>query len=234
MNLSRTDARKVIEYIRNETAKGCLHLNDPIGEAADLADRLEISREAAQAGFDLLELMGIVYNRPGIGYIMADHIQETMADMLSFIYFLEGADESQVSEFRWMLERTAVPMAVERISQQEKVTLMLLLQSLESAKDEEEQIYYDKTLHLAIVRASRNDFLIASYEALTYFMDQHIKSMRTRIVRGMKTRKILEKAHADMVQRILEGNRELALKGIRDHIGYVNQYGEVESVVEER
>lgn len=234
MDLDRADSHKVIEYVKQETAKGNLRLNDRIGTALDLALQLGIDEQDAQRGLEQLELLGIAFSRPGIGYVMTDNIHETMGDMLSFVYFLEGVNESQVAEYRWMLERTAIAMAVDRISQQEKMVLLLLLQNLEATQVEEEQIYYDKMLHLTIVRASRNDFIIASYEALTSLMDNQVELMRTRIVRGMKTRNTLEAAHAQMVRGILDGDKEMALQGIRDHIGYVNQYGEVETRVEER
>ena len=98
------------------------------------------------------------------------------------------------------------------------------LERLESAKSEEERIRSDKELHKVIVQASANDFLIASYQALTAFMDRYISTMRQRIIRGMMGNNKLEESHRLLVEGLIEGDLVKAQQGLENHFGYIEQY----------
>ena len=115
-------------------------------------------------------------------------------------------------------------LAVKRADRKQKQRMMIHLDGLEKAITEENRVLHDKGIHRVLVEASRNDFLITNYQALTNLMDRYISSMRTRIISGMQSRNKLEYAHRVLVEGVVESDLEKGLTGLRDHFGYIEQY----------
>lgn len=216
--------RKLIDFVKEEVQNGRLHPGDRLKTERELAVTLGISRNSVREGMRLLENMGILVSRQGSGNYLSANFDETMSEMLSFMYFIKGMDEKQVTEFRWSLEDAALPLAIERITLEEKEELRETLLSLLEAQSEEEQIYFDKKLHHTIMHACRNDFIIASYEALTGLMDTYIQSMRSLIIEKMKSRHELETAHADLVLGVVDSDLSRARQGLESHFGFIHLY----------
>lgn len=216
--------KKLVDYVFDQVRQGGLHPGDKLPTERVLATSLGISRNSVREGIRLLENMGIIIPRQGSGNYLSANFDETMSEMLSFMYFFKGMDEGEVTEFRYAIEREALPLAVERISYEEKKELNKALQGLIEAPSEEDQIGFDKKIHRILVKASRNGFLISSYEGLTGFMDTYIKSMRRKIIEGMAREDMLETAHMKLVDGVVEGDLPKAIEGLNDHFGYIEQY----------
>lgn len=216
--------KKLIDYVKNEVQEGNLKPGDRLRTERDLATSLEISRNSVREGMRLLENMGIIESRQGSGNYLSSNFDDTMTEMLSFMYFVKGMNEQAVTEFRWAIEKAALPLAVERILPDEKAALKEMLTGLEEAESEELRIRFDENLHRIIVHACRNDFLISSYEALTGLMNSYIQNMRRKIVEKMSSRHSLESAHRDLAQGVIDGDLLRAVQGLESHYGYINQY----------
>ncbi len=216
--------KRLIDYVKQEVQAGRLRPGDRLPTERDLALRLEISRNSVREGLRLLENMGILYSRQGSGNYLSSNFDHTMAEMLAFMYFIKGMNDRSVTEFRWAIERAALPLAIERIDADEKSELEEMIIGLEKAPTEQKQIFYDRELHRIIVRACRNDFLIASYEALTDLMDTYIQTMRAAIIEQMESRNELESAHDDLAYGVIRGDLPMALSGLEKHYTYINQY----------
>lgn len=216
--------KKLINFVKDEVQHSRLHPGDRLKTERELAVSLGISRNSVREGMRLLENMGIIDSIQGSGNYLSTNFDESMSEMLSFMYFVKAMDDQQVTEFRWSLEQSALALAILRMSPEEKEELRKMLIGLQDAESEKEQIYYDRMLHRIIVHASRNDFMIASYEALTGLMDTYIQSMRSAIIENMSSRNELESAHADLVLGVIEGDLERARHGLERHYGYINLY----------
>ena len=214
--------KRLVDYVRKRVMEGRLKPGDRLPTERELAVQLQISRNSLREGMRLLENIGIITSIQGSGNYLSGNFNETMAEMLSFMYFIKGMDEQQITEFRWAIEREALPLAIERITAQEKTDLQQLLDLLINAQDESLQIDYDRRLHSLIIHASRNDLLISSYDALAGFMDTYIQSMRRKIIRKMNDRKMLEKAHENLALGVIEGDLKKALTGLKNHYTYIN------------
>lgn len=221
---NRKQYKNVVDHVQQEIISGSLLPGDKLPTERELAEQLSISRNSIREGLRVLENIGIVQSTQGSGNYISQNFDETMADTLSFLYYVKGMDEKQVTEFRWMIEREALELASFRISEKECQTLQELLCQLDEAPDEEERIQYDKQIHTLIVQASGNPFLIANYEALMGFMDRYIQTMRRRIIEGMTSRNQLEQAHHELVEGLLEHDLSKSRKGLEAHFGYVRTY----------
>ena len=215
---------KVVQHVKDEILNGSLHPGDKLATERVLAEQLAVSRNSVREGLRILENIGVITSQQGSGNYISLNFDETMSEVLSFMYFLKGMDERQVTEFRRFIEREAMLLAVKRADREQKQRLMIHLDGLEKAITEQDRVLHDKGIHRILVEASRNDFLITNYQALTNLMDRYISSMRTRIILGMQSRNKLEYAHRKLVEGVVESNLEKGLAGLRDHFGYIEQY----------
>ncbi len=215
---------KVMNYVWENVRLHQLKPGDRIPVERVLAEKLEISRNSVREGLKTLENIGIIESRQGSGNYLSASFEPMMTELLSYMYFLKGINVTELTEFRWAIEKEALPLAITRIQPEEKEDLKNALSRLKQAENEEEQIHWDQTLHRIIVRACRNDFLIINYEALTALMDTYIKSMRSSIIQGMHDNQMLEKAHERLALGVICGDLDQAMKGLSDHFGYIEQY----------
>lgn len=214
----------VVDYVKGEVLNGRLCAGDKLPTERELAARLDISRNSVREGLRVLENLGVLSSTQGSGNYIASNFDDTISETLSFLYYLKGMEEGDVTEFRWLIEREALRLATRRITPDQKQALLQELHRLEAAQSEEERILCDKALHRIVVEASANDFLIASYQALTTFMDRYISTMRQRIIRGMTGANQLEESHRLLAEGVVEGDLAKAEQGLSSHFGYIEKY----------
>ena len=216
---------KVVDYVKAEILAGRLHPGDRLPSERELAEKLNSSRNSVREGLRVLDNIGVVSSLHGSGNYISLNFDETMTELLSFMYLLKGIREDQLTEFRRSIEWEAINLAVDRVSDQQKKELTDHLNKLESVRTESARVRHDRAIHQILVTASRNDFLITNYLALNNLMDQYISTMRARIISGMNDAHKLGEAHRMMVEGIVEGDAEKARKGLIRHFDYILEYG---------
>lgn len=216
---------KTVDYIKEELLNGHLRTGDRLPSERELAEVLGSSRNSVREGLRVLENLGVVTSCHGSGNFISLNFDETMSELLSFMYFLKGIREDQVTEFRRSMEWEAMYLAVERITIQEKEEMLGHLEKLEAVQTEDARVQHDKAIHEILIAASHNDFLITNYKALNNLMDRYIRSMRARIISGMNSHNMLAKAHRELVEGVVEGDLEKGLHGVLEHFRYIEVYG---------
>ena len=216
--------KKIVDYVKNEITAGKLKPGDKLMAERDLAEHLGMSRNSVREGLRLLENIGVLNSQQGSGNYIDLNFNETMTDVLSFMYLLKGIDLDQVTEYRLLIERDAMKLAVKRATEEQKIEIMDHLRGLEKAETEEERVVYDRALHETLVEASHNDFLITNYAALANLMDRYIQSMRLNIIIGMQSQNMLERTHRMLAEAVAESDYEKGTSGLETHFGYIEQY----------
>lgn len=216
--------KKIVDYVKNEIQAGKLKPGDKLMAERELAEHLGMSRNSVREGLRLLENIGVLNSHQGSGNYIDLNFNETMTDVLSFMYLLKGIGLDQVTEYRLLIERDAMRLAVLRATDQQKKDIMEQLAGLEEAGSEEERVIFDKAIHKTLVEASHNDFLITNYEALANLMDRYIQSMRLNIIIGMQSQNMLEHTHRMLAEAVAEGDYDKGIKGLETHFGYIEQF----------
>lgn len=225
MERTEKSYEKTVDYIKKELLNGHLRTGDRLPSERELAEVLGSSRNSVREGLRVLENLGVVTSCHGSGNFISLNFDETMSELLSFMYFLKGIREDQVTEFRRSMEWEAMYLAVERITIQEKEEMLGHLEKLEAVQTEDARVQHDKAIHEILIAASHNDFLITNYKALNNLMDRYIRSMRARIISGMNSHNMLAKAHRELVEGVVEGDLEKGLHGVLEHFRYIEVYG---------
>ena len=152
---------KVIDYIESNILDGHFEVGDKLPSERELSQMLSVSRNSVREGIRILEVIGVISSRHGIGNYIADHFDKTLVQVMTMMYALEKMTYNEIREFRYAVEFQAVVLAMDNISHEQIEKLKANLEVLENSADEEEQVMSDKMIHYTIVEASGNRLVMA-------------------------------------------------------------------------
>lgn len=215
---------KVNEYIWSKVSNGELKLGDRLPPEREFAKILDISRNSVREGLRVLENVGVVSSQQGAGNFISAEFEETLVEIMSFMYTLNGMNDNQITEFRYAIEWEAVNLITGKVSDDIKEDLLYYLEKLEQAESEEEAVIYDKNIHYLLIEATNNDYMKTNYRALNKIMNLYIPRLRGKIIVGMKGDKELRNAHRLLVEGVVEGNMKKSMTGLEQHFQYIIRY----------
>ena len=221
---------KIINYVKREILAGALKPGDQLLPERELAEILGVSRNSVREGLRTLDNMGVIKSFHGSGNYIAGNFEETLTEVMTFMYMLKDMDYDHITEFRYALEWQAMNLAVRQATDQQRQKMQEYYKKLITADREETRVKYDKAIHYLLVQASKNDYMISNYKALNNIMDRYIPTMRGKIIEGMKSEERLINAHRRIVEGFVEGNYLKGRQGLNLHFRYIKEYKDYEEV----
>lgn len=215
---------KVSEFIWDKIYNKELEIGDKIPSERDLAKILGISRNSVREGLRVLDNVGIISSQHGSGNYVSAKFEDTITEIMSFMYIMRGMNDKQITEFRYALEWQAVNIVSGKLPEEIKEGLLYHLEALEDCTDEDEGALHDKAIHYLLIEATGNDYMICNYSALTKIISMYIPKLRGRIIVGMKSEKHLQNVHRQIIEGLIEGDTEKSLKGLHLHFNYIIKY----------
>ena len=197
----------VFNTLRQAILKGELKPGERLMEIA-LAERLGVSRTPIREAMRKLEQEGLVVMIPRRGAQVANITEKDLNDVL---------------EVRIALENVAIEKACARMTEEEMRRLWLAAKEFEHTIAEGNLVKLaeaDVAFHEVIYQASDNKRLI---QVLNNMREQ-IYRYRVEYIKNTERRKMLHDEHETLIQRIEEGNVEVAVNCIRQHIIYQEDY----------
>jgi GntR family transcriptional repressor for pyruvate dehydrogenase complex len=223
-NVKEKPYQLVIDHVREEVLHGNLRPGDRLPGERELAEQLGVSRNSVREGLRILENMGITSSQHGAGHYISLNFDEPMTETLSLIYTMKGMGRDDLTQFRYCLEREAMHLAVDYASEQQKIMIGKHLEALLRAETEKDRYEHDMALHMTLIEASRNDYLITTYRALTNVIEDHIPVYRGKIIEGMKSNHKLEDTHRMLVLGVVNSDLRTGLEGLSRHFEYIRQF----------
>ena len=223
-NVKEKPYQLVIDYVRGEILHGNLVPGDRLPGERELAEQLGISRNSVREGLRILENMGVTSSQHGAGHYISLNFDEPMTETLSLIYTMRGMGRDDLTQFRYCLEREAMHLAVDYASEQQKIIIGKHLEALLRAETEKDRYEHDMALHMTLIEASRNDYLITTYRALTNVIEDYIPVLRGKIIEGMKSNHKLEDTHRMLVMGVINSDLRTGLEGLSRHFEYIRQF----------
>ena len=215
---------KVNEYIWDKVYNGELKLGDRLPPEREFAKILDISRNSVREGLRVLENVGVVSSQQGAGNFISAEFEETLTEIMAFMYILNGMKDSEITEFRYALEWKAINLITGKISDDIKEDLLYYVEKLEQTESKEEAVIYDTNIHYLLIEATNNDYIKTNYRALNKIMNIYIPRLREKIIVGMKGDKELSNAHRLLVEGVIEGDIKKSMRGLEQHFQYVIEY----------
>ena len=223
-NVKEKPYQLVIDHVRGEILHGNLKPGDRLPGERELAEQLGISRNSVREGLRILENMGVTSSQHGAGHYIALNFDEPMTEMLSLIYTMKGMGRDDLNQFRYCLEREAMHLAVDYASEQQKIMIGKHLEALLRAETEKDRYEHDMALRMTLIEASRNEYLITTYRALTNVIEDCIPVLRGKIIEGMKSNHKLEDTHRMLVMGVVNSDLRTGLEGLSRHFEYIRQF----------
>lgn len=169
----KLDARRSLpeaieEKLRELIDSGDLPPGERLPNEPDLARRMGVARSSVRTALQRLDVLGVVEVRRGRGWFVrrkptATHSQGDLADWISERRFRL----SELLEVRMALEGMAASLAAARATDGEIDDIAKLSKDHHSTHTNvEARVRTGEAFHDAIVRASRNDALLATYHVL--------------------------------------------------------------------
>ncbi len=214
----------VIDYVKSGVLSGSFKPGQRLPGERELAEQLGVSRNSVREGLRILENMGMTMSQHGAGHYVSLNFDEPMTEMLSLIYTMKGMGRDDLTQFRYCLEREAMHLAVDYASEQQKIVIAAHLDSLLHAQTEKDRYEHDMALHMTLIEASRNDYLITTYRALLNVIEGYIPVFRSKIIEGMRTNDKLEDAHRMLVMGVVNSNLQTGLEGLERHFKYIRMF----------
>ena len=193
---------EVLGTLRREILTGELPPGERLMEL-HLADRLGVSRTPIREAIRMLELEGLVTMVPRRGAQVSQMTEKNMNDVL---------------EVRRALDVLCVQLACERITEDGLHALREACETFErtvgSGADNREIAQADVDFHNVIIRASRNERLIALEETLSLPMYRY----RYEYIKDTEGHANLVSEHRSILESIVAGDAEAAAEAARIHI----------------
>ncbi len=216
-NIKKKSIENVVEMIRGMIDAGVLSPGDQLAPERELAIQLGVSRAAVRDAIRALELMGEVETRIGVGggtficNITFNHALNTVFSL----FRRTNQMLSDVVEVRLILETRSAALAAERRTERD-------LNSIDSALHNMADdiiagsigIRPDHAFHLAIAKASGNEFLYGLSQLVEDMIVQTRKQTLSR--RGVPSEALED--HEKIAQAIRCGDAPLAENLMREHL----------------
>jgi len=155
----------VVEQITHAITVDEYRVGEKLPSERELAQSLGVSRALIRESFRILEAIGLVEVKPGIGAIVA---QRTSTSVNIAQYLWQHPSETlDVIEIRDMISRKAGELAARHITNTELETLEALYDAQQAAalaNQRDELMYLDRRFHVLIFTAARNTALSAIEE----------------------------------------------------------------------
>lgn len=154
---------KLTELIR----EGNLKPGDRLPNESELAARMHVARGSLRSALQRLEVRRVIEVRRGLGWFVRNPAMggpDRLHELLTEIQ----PRAQDVLEMRLALESVGVSLAAHRVTDEELLELSLLSDAHRRAADAgvNELVATDEAFHAAILRASGNRLLAATYEML--------------------------------------------------------------------
>lgn len=169
----RLDARRPLpevieEKLRELIDRGVLPSGERLPNEPELARNMGVARSSVRTALQRLEVLRVVEVRRGRGWFVrrkpASHPPDDFIDWISERRFQIG----ERLEVRMALEGMAASLAAARATEGEIDDIAKLSKAhLAAYSDVDELINTDEAFHDAIIRASHNNLLLATYRMLT-------------------------------------------------------------------
>ena len=213
----------VIDYIKQQIRNRELMIGELLPPERELSEKLGVSRNSVREALKILSVIGVISSRQGAGnYVSCDFVHY-LVDTFSMMFILGELDYDQINQIRIGLEMQAYALAVKYADNSEILQMQEYVEKLDRSQNEEENTLWDKKIHYAIAKASRNVLIQNILNALSEVMDVFIEDMRREILRTEERKEMLQKFHKQMVEYLIKRDAKNGQKALMQHFEMIDQ-----------
>ncbi|MBU5438106.1 FadR family transcriptional regulator [Tissierella sp. MSJ-40] len=217
-----TVSEKVIEQIKEMLSKGTLNKGDKLPSERQMAERLQVSRTSVREALKELEIMGLIESRQGEGNFIKSNFEDILFEPFSTIFLIKESNAEEILELRKVIEKGAVTLAAQRITDEELEEIKKVLDAAENSDSEDELAKLDVLLHYKIAQASKNFLLQSILNAVSSLIEASIKDIRKNIMVKEQHKDVIKKQHNSIYEALKNHDTETAENAMSNHLDFVN------------
>lgn len=212
--------------LENRILEGSLKPGDRLPAERDLAAEMGVSRPSLREAIQKLVSKGLVVTRHGGGTVVTDRLDAPFVD--PWQQMLQGHPmlQSDLLEFRHMLEGEAARLAAERATDADIERIGAAFAALDAAYASDDMtacIDRDVAFHQAIAEASHNALIGHLSSSLLRVIHGHVASNLANLQGRTAQWQQLMAQHGAIWHAIRQGDAARASSAARAHIDFVRQ-----------
>ena len=241
MNTVRPSLNRIADVVARDLEQrileGSLKAGDRLPSERTLAVELNISRPSLREAIQKLVAKGLLETRHGGGTVVTDRLQAAFSDPWQDMLQAHPLLQSDMLEFRHMLEGEAAKLAAERATDVDLERIDAAYAALEQAYDSDDItacIDADVAFHQAIADASHNTMIGHLSASLMRVIHGHVSDNLVHLHALPKQWEQLRAQHKAIWQSVRGQASEEAMRASREHINFVRQSMVEAAKVEDR
>lgn len=184
----------------------------------EISETSGLSRSSVRDALKILELEGLLTTRTGRhgGSIVCTPTRETIVRSVNLFISSTGSALRTLLEARSAIEPSAARLAALHRTDKDVAAIRAAHQALEAdIGDLDKYIQHNLDWHLAVIRASHNDLLIAFMESISSPVHA---ATDLEGLNPLSIRKAVAVAHAKVMEAIVSGDPDAAERRMRRHV----------------
>jgi GntR family transcriptional repressor for pyruvate dehydrogenase complex len=192
--------QKIMKQIQNLILTGELKKGDKLPPERQLAETLGVGRPTLKQSLSALEALGIIESRHGGGnYVSSD--MSNVFNPFTLQYYLTEGKQSDITEFRYILEVQLAKLAALKATQEDVKNLEDIVKKMKSVKSSKERLELNFKFHLELASINENTLIKSVYEGII-----DLVILQTSITDGVH----FYESHKEIVNAIKSGDSKLA------------------------
>jgi GntR family transcriptional regulator, transcriptional repressor for pyruvate dehydrogenase complex len=213
---------EAIDKIKEMIISGRVRPGEKLPREADLAAELGLSRNSLREAVKALSLINVLDVRQGDGTYATSLAPSLLLEAVSFVVDFHRDDTVlEFLEVRRILEPAATALAATRMSDEDRVELGKVLQTVDVSTPVEELVAADLEFHRQIALGARNSVLASLVDSMS------APTTRARVWRGMTEPRALERTlaeHGAIYKAIMSRDADLARSWASVHIAGIDSW----------
>ncbi len=203
----------IMDQIMTQLKQHQLHPGDRLPPERKWAEELGVSRGAVREAI-----------RQGGGtFINADY-SLAMTQPMTISFWLGGGTVYNVHHFRQCLEQEAAYLAARHATADDIATLQRLADAMAHEPDSVKSAAIDRRFHDTIAIISGNGLIHDALASVGSLLDDILYESRVAIIAEEQGEGVLAFQHSLLVDAIAAGDPDLALKRMKEHMLYVEDF----------
>jgi GntR family transcriptional repressor for pyruvate dehydrogenase complex len=210
---------QVLEQIRQQIVSGAIRPGDRLPPERTLAELVGVHRHPIREALKILEYMGVVESKPGVGTILSNVGKDILAERVSRVSrFSPRSFLVELIELREAIEPHMAALAAERANADDLEAMKAAIADLKDEVVKKAPVSSgDERLHLSIARATHNDTFLRIVEPVMSMLAE----FRERSLGMPGRRRALFREHERIYEAIRARDPKKARAAMKRHLGQI-------------
>jgi GntR family transcriptional repressor for pyruvate dehydrogenase complex len=190
---------QIIDQIRDAVLSGKLKPGDRLASEKELADQFEVSKATMREALRVLEVMGLIEIRKGLGggiFIAEVGMRTTIHSIINFLHF-QSVSIKEITMLRYLIEPAVARIAASKITDKDVQNLKKIVG--EKTSGDEDQVSKEIGFHRYLARLAENTLLILIVD----FVDNLLDSIKSKAKLGPDFYRNVRKSHQQILDCII-------------------------------